>query len=254
MGPNAALRDLVRDRLGGATREDAMRFLHITSIVVSLMLVTNPSLATPDNWREIGPYGQFSTSNYPQCLRARPAEASFACLPQITGKSKKEKINAHEGRAIIYYYLFSFDKSRTELDAALKLTPKSASLLHLKARVALGEALNSGEQHAFATANAAINAAVALQPKNQNMLLTKATLQFIEGRPGTALATTLVVLKKNPTNAAAWVLAGQLFTAVGQAANAIDAYQHGLAHDDSLIEAHRPCAAIGSPLRRCDQT
>jgi Tfp pilus assembly protein PilF len=217
-----------------------MRRLCLITAICCMIAAAPASIAETDNWRDLGPFGFLSSKNFPICLRTRPRQDAATCLPAPPAASAtlEERAFAHEGRAIMYFRFMDRENSRHELDAALASMPNNVRLLHLKARFDMSEASGRAQPQYFISGLAAIDSAIALEPTNLDLQLTKATLLFADHRQDTALAVTSAVLIQDPSHAAAWLLAAEINTRLQYITDAIEAYERALALDDQSLDAH----------------
>lgn len=213
-----------------------MRLASLMTAMCFIMAVAPGATGETDNWRDLGPFGYLSSHNFPMCLRTRPQENAATCLPALpaANATPEERAYAHEGRAIMYFLFMDRDNSRIEMDAALALLPNSIRLLHLKARLDMVEAVGRARPQHFVSGLAAIEQAIALDPSNLDLQLTKATLLASDHRPDPALVVTMAVLKQDPSHATAWMLAAQLNATLQHIGGGIEAYERGLALDDRM--------------------
>jgi putative PEP-CTERM system TPR-repeat lipoprotein len=121
-------------------------------------------------------------------------------------------------------------------------TPLSDPLATADLKTSVAEAW--GQRGDKARAEAALNEALKLAPEHAPARLLKARQQAAEGRSDTALALLAEVVQKDPANAQAWLLRGELLDASQPGASAaarddaIAAYGKALSLQPDLVAAH----------------
>jgi tetratricopeptide (TPR) repeat protein len=116
--------------------------------------------------------------------------------------------------------------------------------LHLRARFALSAAANMAKREFYQIAENAIGSAIALEPNNLNLQLTRAVILQSDRKLPAARQVVEAVLERDPRNISAWLLVGKIHENLDNAERAIDAYENVIsyrtkpAQNDTSLAAH----------------
>ncbi len=169
-------------------------------------------------------------------LATRDNASAVAAFTQTLGSAPSAR--AHYGLARAHYHARAYTKSRESVDAALKLTPKHAGALTLRAL--LTWEMQRDDQAAVADLTSVLDNANRknLGPSEiSSALAAKGVISFARDRAGEARAAFDEAVKIDPRNVTALVGQGEVLYADGRPTEAHTRFEEAMRKDPSSVQA-----------------
>lgn len=177
-----------------------LRRAAILGATVALGWMLDPARASASD--PLGSAGEFRLVGWVHCQAGPAARFPGACDPAPVDSTRPaaEQSQAHVARARELLALGRFPQAREAVDAAIKLDPRNVSAFKLRARFEI-----PGDTR---VAEANVNAGLALDPSDSDLLAMRATMLHNRGDQRGALREAAQAIKNNPFNAdALWIRA-----------------------------------------------
>jgi len=179
-----------------------MTAMRAGAVLVAFILWASPAGAASD---PLGSAGPFRSVAWAQCPAGPVEQGACDPAPVDPGLPPARQSRAHVARALTLISFGRMPQARESVDAAVKLDPRNVSALKLRARFEL-----PGDG---ATAEADVNAGLAIDPNDSDLLAMRAL--FLEGRGdvGRALDEAGRAVRNNPRNTDALWIRARIFLA-----------------------------------------